>query len=258
MAKQTFASPAAKIKAIGCGGGGCNAITRMVREEVRGVDFIALNTDAQSLSLAEAPTRIQIGPQLTRGLGAGGDHNVGARAADESREEIRNAIQGADMVFIAAGMGGGTGTGSAPVVAALAKECGALAIATVTKPFSFEGAHRRQVAEEGIANLVSKVDTLIIVPNDKLLQMCDAKTAVDGAFKMADDVLRGAVSAIAEVITVPGMINLDYADVRSIMKGAGPAWMSIGSGTGQNRAVDAAKNALASPLLDVQITGAKG
>ncbi len=258
MAKQTFSSAQAKIKAVGCGGGGCNAITRMVREEVRGVDFIALNTDAQSLSLAEAPTRIQIGPQLTRGLGAGGDHNVGARAADESREEIRNAIQGADMVFIAAGMGGGTGTGSAPIVAALAKECGALTIATVTKPFSFEGSHRRQVAEEGIASLVSKVDTLVIIPNDKLLQLCDNKTAVDGAFKMADDVLRGCVSAIAEVITVPGMINLDYADVRSIMKGAGPAWMSIGMGTGQNRAVDAAKNALASPLLDVQITGAKG
>ena len=258
MAKQTFTAAPARIKAVGCGGGGCNAITRMVREEVRGVDFIALNTDAASLSLAEAPTRIQIGPQLTRGLGAGGDHAVGARAADESREEIRNAIQGADMVFIAAGMGGGTGTGSAPIVAALARECGALTIATVTKPFSFEGAHRRQVAEEGIATLVAKVDTLVIIPNDKLLQLCDAKTAVDGAFKMADDVLRGAVSAIAEVITVPGMINLDYADVRSIMKGAGPAWMSIGMGTGQNRAVDAAKNALASPLLDVQITGAKG
>ncbi|MDO8688455.1 MAG: cell division protein FtsZ, partial [Dehalococcoidia bacterium] len=206
MAKQTFTAALARIKAVGCGGGGCNAITRMVREEVRGVDFIALNTDAASLSLAEAPTRIQIGPQLTRGLGAGGDHNVGARAADESREEIRNAIQGADMVFIAAGMGGGTGTGSAPIVAALARECGALTIATVTKPFSFEGAHRRQVAEEGIANLVAKVDTLVIIPNDKLLQLCDAKTPVDGAFKMADDVLRGAVSALAEVITVPGMI----------------------------------------------------
>ncbi|MBI2854404.1 MAG: cell division protein FtsZ [Chloroflexi bacterium] len=258
MAKQTFASTAARIKCVGCGGGGCNAITRMVREGIRGVDFVALNTDAQSLSLAEAPTRIQLGPQLTRGLGAGGDHTVGARAADESREEIRNAIGGADMVFIAAGMGGGTGTGSAPVVAALAKEMGALTIGVVTKPFSFEGAHRHQVAEEGIANFIQKCDTLIIIPNDKLLSLCDAKTAVDGAFKMADDVLRGAVGAIAEVITVPGLINLDFADVRSIMKGSGPAWMSIGAGTGQNRAVDAARSALSSPLLDVQINGAKG
>jgi len=258
MSKQTFSAAPAKIKCVGCGGAGSNAITRMVREQIRGVDFIALNTDAQSLSLCEAPTRIQIGPQLTRGLGAGGDHTVGGRSADESREEIRNAIQGADMVFIAAGMGGGTGTGSAPVVAAVAKECGALTIATVTKPFGFEGAHRRQVAEEGITNLIAKTDTLIIIPNDKLLSLCDAKTAVDGAFKMADDVLRGAVGAIAEVITVPGLINLDFADIRAIMKGAGPAWMSIGTGSGQNRAVDAAKNALASPLLDVQVSGARG
>ncbi|MEW6033670.1 MAG: cell division protein FtsZ [Chloroflexota bacterium] len=258
MAKQTYAPNPAKIKCVGCGGAGCNAVTRMVREEIRGVEFITLNTDAQALALSEAPTKIQLGAKLTRGLGAGGDHMMGTKAADESREDIRAALQGADMVFIAAGMGGGTGTGSAPIVAEIARDMGALCICVVTKPFTFEGTHRRLVSEEGIANLVAKTDTLIIIPNDRLLQLCDNKTAVDGAFKIADDVLRQAVAAISEVITVPGMINLDFADVKAIMKGAGPAWMSIGIGAGQNRAADAAKNALASPLLDVTVAGSKG
>lgn len=257
MAKSSFVSSSARIKVIGCGGGGSNAITRMVREEIQGVEFVAMNTDAQALSITEAPIRIQLGEKLTRGLGAGGDHRVGQKAAEESRDEIRDVVAGADMVFVTAGMGGGTGTGAAPVVAEIAKQGGALTIAVVTKPFTFEGTHRGKVAMEGINNLITKVDTLIIIPNDRLLDLCDQKTTVDSAFKMADDVLRHGVQAIAEVITVPGLINLDFADIKAIMKDAGPAWMSIGVGTGQNRAVDAAKRALASPLLDVSIGGSK-
>jgi len=258
MAKTSFVPNGAKIKVFGCGGGGSNAITRMVREEIQGVEFIAVNTDAQALAITEAPVRLQLGEKLTRGLGAGGDHNTGMKAAEESRDEIKELVQGADMVFVTAGMGGGTGTGSAPVVAAIAKESGALTIAVVTKPFSFEGTHRMQVAQEGISRLLGKVDTLIIIPNDRLLDLCDPKTGVDAAFKMADDVLRHGVQAIAEVITVPGMINLDFADVKAVMKDAGPAWMSIGRGAGKNRAQDAARAALASPLLDVTIEGSKG
>lgn len=258
MAKTSFSLSPAKIKVIGLGGGGSNAVSRMVQEQILGVEFIAANTDAQALAVAEAPVRIQMGERVTRGLGAGGDNSFGQKAADESRDELREALIGADMVFITAGMGGGTGTGSAPVVAEIAKQSGALTIAVVTKPFSFEGAHRNRVAEEGIAQLLGKVDTLIIVPNDRLLDMADRKTGVDAAFKMADDVVRHGVQAIAEVITVPGIINLDFADVRSIMKDAGPAWMSIGHGSGANRAADAAKDALASPLLDVSASGAKG
>ncbi len=258
MAKSFFASSPAKIKVIGLGGGGCNAISRMVQEEIRGVEFIAMNTDAQALALTEAPTRIQLGERATKGLGAGGDHIFGQKAAEETRDEIREVIIGADMVFITAGMGGGTGTGAAPVVAEIAKSSGALTIAVVTKPFAFEGTHRCQVAEEGVANLLGKVDTLIIIPNDRLLDLCDQKTGVDNAFKMADDVLRHGVQAISEVITVPGVINLDFADVKAVMKDAGPAWMSIGRGSGQNRAVEAAKEALASPLLDVSAAGSKG
>lgn len=258
MAKTSFVANPARIRVIGLGGGGCNAITRMVREEIQGVDFVAMNTDAQALAITEAPIRIQLGEKLTRGLGAGGDHIVGQKAAEESRDELRDVVTGADMVFITAGMGGGTGTGSAPVVADIAKQSGALTIAVVTRPFSFEGVHRNQVADEGITKLLTKVDTLIIIPNDRLLQLCDQKTAVDGAFKMADDVLRHGVQAIAEVITVPGIINLDFADVKTVMKDAGPAWMSIGTGSGQNRAINAAKEALASPLLDVSINGSKG
>ncbi|OGO23369.1 MAG: cell division protein FtsZ [Chloroflexi bacterium RBG_16_51_9] len=258
MSKSGFVPSSARIKVIGLGGSGCNAVTRMVREQIRGVEFIAMNTDAQQLEVTEAPIRIQIGERLTRGLGAGGDHTIGRRSADESRDEIREAVIGADMVFITAGMGGGTGTGSAPVVAEFARQSGALTIAVVTKPFAFEGARRNQVAHEGINDLMAVVDTLIIVPNDRLLQLCDRKTSIDNAFKYADEVLQQGIQAITEVITEPGLINLDFADVRAIMKDAGPAWMAVGHGTGANRAVDAARQALASPMLDVSLQGATG
>lgn len=258
MAKTTFVPTPARIKAVGVGGGGCNAINRMVREGIRGVDFIAMNTDAQALAMTEAPTRIQLGEKLTRGLGVGGDHKLGTKAAEESRQIIEELVEGADMVFISCGMGGGTGTGGLPTVAEIAKQSGALTIGVVTKPFSFEGGHRTEVAEEGILALTSKVDTLIIIPNDRLLQLCDAKTTVDSAFKLADDALLLGVQAISEVVTVPGLINLDFADIKSVMKDAGPAWMSMGKASGQNRAAEAAKAALASPLLDVSVKGAKG
>jgi len=258
MAKTSFVPNPAKIKVIGLGGGGCNAVTRMVREEIQGVEFIAMNTDAQALAITEAPTRIQLGEKLTRGLGVGGDHTMGQKAAEESRDELKELVNGADMVFITCGLGGGTGTGAAPLIAEISKQSGALTIAVVTKPFTFEGTHRTQVAEEGVVHLLSKVDTLIIIPNDRLLDLCDKKTAVDSAFRLADDVLRHGVQAIAEVITVPGLINLDFADVKAVMKDAGPAWMSMGRGSGQSRATDAAREALASPLLDVSINGSKG
>jgi len=258
MAKTTFVPTPARIKAVGVGGGGCNAINRMVREGIRGVDFIAMNTDAQALAMTEAPTRIQLGEKLTRGLGVGGDHKLGTKAAEESRQIIEELVEGADMVFISCGMGGGTGTGGLPTVAEIAKQSGALTIGVVTKPFGFEGGHRTEVAEEGILALTSKVDTLIIIPNDRLLQLCDAKTTVDSAFKLADDALLLGVQAISEVVTVPGLINLDFADIKSVMKDAGPAWMSMGKASGQNRAAEAAKAALASPLLDVSVKGAKG
>ena len=258
MAKPGFVPNPAKIKVLGLGGGGCNAVSRMVQADIQGVDFIGVNTDAQALLRMEAPTRIQVGEKLTRGLGVGGDHNMGMKAAEQSRDELRAAVGDADMVFLAAGMGGGSGTGIAPIVAELAKEAGALTIAVCTKPFTFEGVHRAEVAEDGISRLLDKVDTLITIPNDRLLTLCDQRTGVDMAFKMADDVLMHAVQAIAEVITVPGMINLDFADVKAVMKEAGQAWMSIGHGSGQHRAVDAANDALASPLLDVSVDGAKG
>ncbi len=258
MAKQIYTPAPAKIKAIGIGGGGCNAITRMVREEIKGVDFIAMNTDGQALALSEAPTRIQLGEKLTKGLGAGGDNKIGTKAAEESCNIIEDLIQGADMVFVTAGMGGGTGTGGIPVVAEVAKQSGALTIAVVTKPFTFEGMHRAQVAEEGLVDLSDKVDTLIIIPNDRLLQLCDAKTSVDNAFRLADDALLLGVQAISEVVTVPGLINLDFADIKSVMRDAGPAWMSVGKSSGQSRAAEAAKAALASPLLDVSVDGATG
>jgi cell division protein FtsZ len=258
MSKSNFVPVGANIKVVGLGGAGCNAITRMVREQIHGVEFIAMNTDAQQLALTEANLRLQLGERLTRGMGAGGDHTVGHKAAEESKDDIRDALKGADMVFVTAGMGGGTGTGSAAVVAEIAKQCGALTIAIVTKPFSFEGKHRMKNAQEGIDDLVGKTDTLVIIPNDRLLQLCDQKTSMDTAFGIADGVLHHGVQAIAETITVPGLINLDFADIRTIMKDAGPAWMSIGRGTGPNRAIDAAKEALASPLLDVSMLGAKG
>ena len=258
MAKTSFVPNPAKIKVIGLGGGGCNAVTRMVREENQGVEFIGMNTDAQALAITEAPLRIQLGEKLTRGLGVGGDHSMGQKAAEESSDELKEVVAGADMVFITCGMGGGTGTGAAPTIAEIAKQSGALTIAVVTKPFTFEGTHRCQVADEGVVRLLGKVDTLILIPNDRLLDLCDQKTVVDSAFKMADDVLRHGVQAIAEVITVPGLINLDFADVKAVMKDAGPAWMSIGVGSGKSRAADAAREALASPLLDVSIDGSSG
>ena len=258
MARSSFSASSVRIKVVGLGGGGSNAVTRMVRDGVAGVEFIAMNTDAKSLAITEAPIRIQLGEKLVRGLGAGGDHHVGQKAAEECRDEIREVVNGAEMVFVTAGMGGGTGTGSASVVAEVAKQTGALVIAVVTKPFGFEGTHRMAVAEDGIKMLMPLVDTLIIIPNDRLFTLCDQKTGVDAAFRLADEVLANGVQAIAQVITVPGMINLDFADVRSIMKDAGPAWMSIGKGSGPNRAVDAAKAALSSPLLDVSVSGARG
>jgi len=258
MAKTSFVANPAKIKVIGLGGGGCNAVTRMVQEEIRGVEFVAMNTDAQALAITEAPMRLQIGEKSTRGLGVGGDHNLGTKAVEENRDEIKELVCNSDMVFITCGMGGGTGTGAAPVVAEIAKQNGALTIAVVTKPFAFEGTRRTKVAEEGITNLLGKVDTLIIIPNDRLLSLCDQKTGVDNAFKLADDVLRHGVQAISEVITVPGLINLDFADVKAIMKDAGPAWMSIGIASGKNRAVEAANEALSSPLLDVSVGGSRG
>lgn len=258
MAKTSFILSPAKIKVIGLGGGGCNAVTRMVREGIQGVEFVGMNTDAQALGLTESPIRIQLGEKVTRGLGAGGNHILGQKAADESRDEIKTLVSGADMVFVTAGMGGGTGTGAAPIVAEIARQSGALTIGVVTKPFSFEGTHRTKVAEEGINTLLGQVDTLVIIPNDRLLLQCDQKTSVDSAFKLADDVLTRGVQAISEVITVPGLINLDFADVKAIMNDAGPAWMSVGTGSGAHRAVDAAKTALSSPLLDVAIEGATG
>jgi cell division protein FtsZ len=258
MANSRFVPNGAKIKVVGMGGSGCNAITRMVREQLHGVEFIAMNTDAQALEITEANVRIQLGPKRTGGLGAGGDNNVGRIAAEESQDAIHDALVGADMIFLAAGMGGGTGTGSISVAAQIAKRTGALTIGVVTRPFGFEGAHRAKVAEQGITDLMPNVDTLIIIPNDRLLDLCDQKTSINNAFRLADEVLHHGVQAIAEVITVPGLINLDFADIRAIMKDAGPAWMSIGRGTGQNRAIDAARDALASPLLDVSMTGAKG
>jgi len=230
----------------------------MFRERVQGVEYVGVNTDAQALMRCEVPLRIRMGEKLTRGLGVGGDPEKGRESAEESREEIYEAIKDSDMVFIAAGMGGGTGTGAAPIVAEIAKESEALTIAVITKPFAFEGSRRRKLADEGIARLKEKVDTIIIIPNDRLFAVCDEKMTMENAFKMADDVLRQGVQSIAELVTVPGEVNLDFADVRTVMSNAGPAWMAIGRGTGENKAVDAARAAVSSSLLDVSIDGAKG
>ena len=246
------------IKVVGVGGGGCNAVNRMIQEHIFGVQFIAVNTDAQQLMHSDAPTKIRIGDKLTRGLGVGGDPTIGLRAAEESREELREAIRGADMVFVTAGMGGGTGTGAAPVLAEVAKQEGALTIGVVTKPFSFEGSRRLKQAEAGIQALREKVDTLIVIPNDRLLSMCDKRVTVQEAFKAADDVLRQGIRGISEIITRPGEVNLDFNDVRKVMSDAGPALMAIGHGSGENRAVEAARQAIQSPLLDVSINGARG
>ena len=246
------------IKVVGVGGGGCNAVNRMVEARIAGVEFVGLNTDAQDLMRCDADMRIRIGDRITRGLGAGGDPDRGRLAAEESRDELRDALKDADMVFITAGMGGGTGTGAAPIAAQVAKEAGALTVAVVTRPFAFEGAKRRQIAEEGIAHLQEQVDTLIVIPNDRLLAVCDQKSTVRESFLMADDVLRQGIQGISELITMPGDINLDFADVRKIMAEAGPALMAIGRAGGENRAVEAAQAAISSPLLDVSIHGARG
>ena len=248
----------ADVKVLGVGGGGCNAVARMFHDRIHGVEYQAINTDAQHLIQLDIPTKIRIGDKLTRGLGVGGSPEIGREAAEESRDELIEAVRGADMVFVAAGMGGGTGTGACPVVAEVAKEAGALTIAVVTKPFAFEGHKRRKQAEDGIALLRERVDSLIVIPNDRLLDMCEDDVTTEMAFKLADDVLRQGVQAIAELVTVSGVINLDFADVKTIMSGAGPAWMAIGSARGENRAVEAAKAAINSPLLDVSIEGAKG
>lgn len=246
------------IKVVGVGGGGCNAVNRMVQARIPGVQFVGINTDAQALMNCLAETRIRIGDRITRGLGVGGDPEKGCQAAEESRDEIRETIMPADMVFLTAGMGGGTGTGAAPVVAQVAKEEGALTVAVVTRPFSFEGSRRRLTADEGIAELRQHVDTLIVIPNDRLLAICDQKTTVAEAFIMADDILRQGIQGISELITTPGDINLDFADVRRIMAEAGPALMAVGRASGENRAAEAAQAAISSPLLDVSIHGARG
>src|SRR6187397_2332837 len=248
----------ALIRVIGVGGGGSNAVNRMIRAEMVGVEFIACNTDAQALLQADAPHKIRIGDKITRGLGAGGDATIGQRAAEEDSEKISAALVDSDMVFITAGLGGGTGSGAAPIVAQLAKEAGALTIGVVTKPFGFEGAKRKLVAEKAAEELKAKVDTLITIPNDRLRDVVQKNTSIVDAFRVVDDVLRQGVAGISDIITVPGLINLDFADVRTIMKDAGSALMGIGRATGENRAVEAARQAIASPLLEVDIAGAQG
>lgn len=248
----------ANIKVVGVGGGGSNAVNRMIEAGLKGVEFIALNTDGQALLMSNANHRLQIGEKLTRGLGAGSDPEIGKKAAEESREQIRELLEGADMIFITAGMGGGTGTGGAPVVAEIAREVAALTVGVVTKPFTFEGKKRQRQAEAGIENLRSRVDTLITIPNDRLLQVAEKKTSIIDAFRMADEVLLHGVQGISNLITVPGLINLDFADVRTIMSNAGSALMGIGRATGEDRAIKAATMAISSPLLDASIEGAKG
>jgi cell division protein FtsZ len=248
----------ANIKVVGVGGGGTNAVNRMIRSQVEGVDFITVNTDSQALQEAQAENRIQIGEKLTRGLGAGGNPSIGQKAAEETSEEIYEALRGADMVFITAGMGGGTGTGAAPIVAQIAQDCGALTVGVVTKPFSFEGSRRRTAAEEGVGGLKDRVDALITIPNDRLLTVADQKMSMVDAFALADEVLHQGIQGISDTITKPGMINLDFADVKAIMSHAGSALMAIGRAAGENRAADAAQAAISSPLLEVSISGAKG
>jgi len=246
----------ARIKVIGAGGGGTNAVNRMIEAGLTGVEFLAMNTDVQVLNVSKAVRKLQLGENSTRGLGAGGDPSIGRTAAEESKSEIKKMMEGADMVFITAGMGGGTGTGAAPVIAEIAAEMGALTVAVVTKPFSFEGPRRMRLAEEGVENLKSKVDTIIIVPNEKLISVGDRRMTLVEAFKVADDVLRQGVQGISDIITIPGMINVDFADVRAIMTGAGSALMGIGTATGDHRAVEAAQIAISSQLLETSIAGA--
>ncbi|WP_158735444.1 cell division protein FtsZ [Alteribacillus sp. YIM 98480] len=248
----------AQIKVIGVGGGGSNAVNRMIENGLQGVEFIAVNTDAQALQLSEAETKLQLGGKLTRGLGAGANPEIGKKAAEESKEQIEEALTGADMVFITAGMGGGTGTGAAPVIAEVAKEIGALTVGVVTRPFTFEGRKRSGQASTGISALKEKVDTLIVIPNDRLLEIVDKNTPMLEAFREADNVLRQGVQGISDLIAVPGLINLDFADVKTIMSEKGSALMGIGIATGENRAAEAAKKAISSPLLETSVDGAQG
>lgn len=254
----TMMDGTATIKVIGVGGAGNNAVNRMIEAEIKGVDFISVNTDRQALQISKAKTKIQIGEKITRGLGAGANPDIGAQAAEESKAEVAEVLRGADMVFVTAGMGGGTGTGAAPIVAQAAKEMGILTIGVVTKPFTFEGKKRLSQAERGIESLKGKVDTLVVIPNDKLLQIVDRKTSIIEAFKMADDVLRQGVQGISDLIAIPGLVNLDFADVKTIMLNTGMAHMGIGRASGENRAEDAAKQAIQSPLLETSIEGARG
>ncbi|MGB4181595.1 MAG: cell division protein FtsZ, partial [Bacilli bacterium] len=244
------------LKVVGIGGGGGNAVNRMIENDVKGVEFVVINTDAQVLRLAKAETRLQIGKQLTKGLGAGADPEIGRKAAEESIDEIREILRGSDMVFITAGMGGGTGTGAAPIVAQIAQDLGALTVAIVTKPFSFEGRKRMAQAINGLENLKPHVDTLIVVPNDKLLYLTDKNTPMLEAFREVDNVLRRGVQGIAEIVAIPGLINVDFADVRNVMKNKGTALMGIGIASGPNRAIEAARKAIRSPLLEIDINGA--
>ncbi|MFC1500846.1 cell division protein FtsZ [Elusimicrobiota bacterium] len=259
MANITLSKNPANIKIIGVGGGGSNAVNRMIDAGVQGVEFISINTDVQALRLSKAPVRIQIGEQISQGLGVGGNPNIGKQSAEESHDRIRGTLEGSQMVFVTAGMGGGTGTGAAPVIASIAKSLGILTVGVVTKPFDFEGAIRLQQAEDGIKNIRNYTDTLIIIPNQKVFQVIDSKTSITDAFKTVDDVLRQAVQSITDVINQTGEINVDFADVRTIMQGAGEALMGIGESTGPTRSLDAAQKAIRSPLLDdVSIDGAKG
>ncbi len=248
----------ARIKVVGVGGGGCNAVDRMINEGLQGVDFIAINTDAQALMLSKAPIRVRVGEKLTRGLGSGGNPEQGRKAAEESAEELYEVLKGADMVFVTCGMGGGTGTGASPIVAQISKEVGALTIGVVTRPFTFEGKRRIDSAEAGIGKLKEQADTLIVIPNDRLLQIVDKRANLQEAFRLADDVLRQGVQGISELITVPGLINLDFADVKTIMSEGGAALMAVGTGKGEDRSRVAAEQAISSQLLDITIDGARG
>ena len=248
----------ARIKVVGVGGGGCNAVNRMIDEGLTGIEFISVNTDAQALQFSKAKVRVRIGEKSTRGLGAGGDPRIGRVAAEESAEELYEVLKGSDMVFVTAGLGGGTGTGAAPIIAQIAKEIGALTIGVVTRPFTFEGTHRARAAEEGAANLKEHADTLIIIPNDRLLQIVDKRSGLQDAFRLADDVLRQGIQGISELITIPGLINLDFADVRTIMSEGGAALMAVGQASGEDRALKAAEMAISNQLLDVTIDGAHG
>ncbi len=251
---ETFA----KIKVVGIGGSGGSAINRMIQAKIKGVEFIAINTDSQALHHSQASSKLHIGKMTTRGLGAGMDMEIGRKSAEENQNEIHDILKGADMIFITCGLGGGTGTGAAPIIAKIAKEIGALTVAVVTKPFTFEGAQRKNIAEKGLEDLLNKIDTIITIPNDRILQIVDKKTSLLDSFEIVDNILRQGVQGISDIITVPGLINVDFADVKAIMKDAGSALMGIGKASGENRAVKAAQAAIDSPLLEISIEGARG